>query len=237
MLTSRETLNDCRARQTLRAGRNLDDNRTHAGCPESVLSEREPAIFAAILAAGKGSRFGSTKQIVDFGGMPLARHACAAAGEAFGARMALVVGHDLQAVIRACMPLPGFVVVNDEFASGVGTSIARVTRALEHVADAIVVMLADQPYISAAHLSALAGRWTGSDYGIVATRFADTVGPPCLFGRACYPALASLHGDAGARDVLMNRRFDRVDATFEPAAIDIDHHEDIAMARAYSGEG
>ncbi len=195
-----------------------------------ALSHRDGTIFAAVLAAGTSSRFGSTKQLAKFSGEPLAARACRAAVGAFGVRTALVVGHARHAVAQACMPFPGFLVVNDEFASGLGASLARAARALGHVADALVVVLADQPLVTTAHLSALAARWSGRPDGIVATRFSDTLGPPCLFGRASFSELASLSGDAGARGVLTDRRFELREVRFEPAAVDIDQPADLAAA-------
>ncbi len=194
------------------------------------MDDGDAAVFAAILAAGTSSRFGATKQLETFAGTPLAARACRAAAAAFGARTALIVGHDMHAVMQACMPMPGFLVVNDAYAAGVGTSIARAARALDHVADAIVIVLADQPLVTSTHLAALADRWTGGNIDIVATRFADTLGPPCLFGRRCFLELASLTGDTGARAVLNDRRFELHEVVFEPAAVDIDRVADIAAA-------
>ena len=189
------------------------------------------SIHAIVLAAGASRRFGSTKQLADVDGTPLARRAVDTAGEVFGDRVTLVLGHDWQAVFEACSPLRGFVVINDQHAGGLGTSIARGVCAVRHAADAIVVLLADQPLIPAAQLGALCTAWSGAADEIVATGYAGTAGPPALFAAAAFDALAALRGDQGARQLLTDERFTLRTVTCEAAAVDIDRPEDLQRLR------
>ena len=189
--------------------------------------ETTNSIFCAVLAAGAATRFGSTKQIAEFEGCALVQRAANTASQVCGARTVLVLGHDWQAVAAACDPHSGFMIRNDDFADGLGTSIASAVRAVHHVADAVLVLLADQPLISAAHLRALCAAWTGSADEIVATRYADTVGVPALFARGCFGELVSLQGDTGARDLIRSGRYQVREVTFEPAAADVDTPEDL----------
>jgi molybdenum cofactor cytidylyltransferase len=160
-------------------------------------------------------------------GVPLVKHACSAAAGACGSRTILVTGHDWLAVATACAPIEGFLVRNDDFAAGIGGSIALGVRCVRHAADAVLVILADQPRITAAHLSALIDHWSGADDEIVATAFAGTTGPPVLFPRDCFAELAQLGGDSGAKSLLSNPRYTVRSIPFEPAAIDIDTPADL----------
>jgi len=184
-------------------------------------------VFALVLAAGSASRFGSTKQIELVDGIPLARRAMDAAIKVCGDQTALVVGHDWSAVKDACDSRAGFIIYNDRFGDGIGTSIALGTRSLRHVAHAIIVMLADQPLITAGHLRALIDAWSGADNEIVATSFASSMGPPVLFPRACFADIAALEGDAGGKHLLDDARFNLAKVRFEPAAVDIDTPADL----------
>ena len=184
-------------------------------------------IFAAVLAAGSATRFGATKQLAEFDGRTLVRRATATAAEVCGARTVLVLGHDWRAVADSCAPLTGFLIRNDDYTSGLGSSIARATRAIRHVADAIVVLLADQPLITAAHVRELCGVWTGASDEIVATEYAGTLGVPALFGSDCFGDLASLEGDTGARHLMTSGKFQVQSIAFEPAAVDIDTPADL----------
>ena len=188
---------------------------------------RAANVFALVLAAGTSTRFGATKQTVEVDGVPLAKLAFCAATGACGERTILVTGHDWQAVANACAPLAGFLVHNDDFGTGLGGSIALGVRCVRHAADAVLVILADQPRITAAHIDALIDTWSGNDDEIVATAFAGTAGPPVLFPRAAFSDLATLTGDTGARRLLSNPRYTVRTVPFEPAALDVDTPADL----------
>jgi molybdenum cofactor cytidylyltransferase len=144
-----------------------------------------------------------------------------------GARSVLVVGSKWQGVFDACAPLAGFLVRNPGWRSGIGGSIALGAGAVRHVAEAAVIMLADQPLVTAEHLAALIARWQRAPGTIVATAFAGVLGPPALFPGACLEQLAGLSGDRGARSVI-GRAGARVEGVaFEPAAVDVDRPEDL----------
>ena len=159
--------------------------------------------------------------------MPLVRHAVDVASDACHPNTVLVLGHDWRAVADACMPLQGFIVVNERHAEGLGSSIARAARSLRHVADAVIVLLADQPLVSAAHVRALRDTWGGADDEIVATAYAATVGVPALFASGCFDDLANLQGDAGARRLMTDERFHVRKINFEAAAVDVDTRADL----------
>jgi molybdenum cofactor cytidylyltransferase len=184
-------------------------------------------VFALVLAAGGASRFGSTKQIEPVDGVPLARRAMDAAIKVCGDRTALVVGHEWNTVKDACDPQTSFIICNDRYNDGIGTSIALGACALRHVADAIVVLLADQPLITPGHIQALIDTWSGIDDEIVATSFADSLGPPVLFPRACFEDIAALQGDTGGKHLLHDARFKVSTVRFEAAAVDIDTPDDL----------
>ncbi|MCP5090355.1 MAG: NTP transferase domain-containing protein, partial [Gammaproteobacteria bacterium] len=75
-------------------------------------------IFAAILAAGGASRFGSTKQVATLDGVPLVRKAIETAADVCGDRVMTVIGHDTETVLGAVAAAPGFVVVNEDYEKG-----------------------------------------------------------------------------------------------------------------------
>ena len=189
-------------------------------------------IVAVVLAAGASQRFGSTKQLALLGGIPLVAGAADVAFEACGNRATLVVGHDWQAVRDACEPWQGFLLVNDHYEQGLGTSIALAATSLQHAADALIMMLADQPFVTTAHVRSLIDRWSGALHEIVATEFGGTLGPPVLFARGCFDELTQLSGDCGARQLFEDPRFGVERVVFEDAAIDIDSPEELAAQRS-----
>ena len=185
------------------------------------------SVYALVLAAGRASRFGSTKQTAEFNGVPLVRRAVAAANQVCGDCTVLVTGHDAGAVAAACEPMRGTTVFNENFSDGLGSSIACGVRAVRDTADAVLILLADQPLVTAGHIQALVHAWLEGSAEIVATSFAGTQGPPVLFGKKCFDALCDLTGDAGAKSLFNDQRYALKAVPFEPAAIDVDTPGDL----------
>jgi molybdenum cofactor cytidylyltransferase len=192
-------------------------------------------LFAIVLAAGSGSRFGGIKQLARYDGTPLVAGAVRLAEAVCGSRTVLVAGYEWRAVVHACQPLQGFFTNNIAWRSGMGGSIACGVRAVSEVADAVLLMLADQPLVTVDHLRRLIAARGESGDSVAVTSFAGTEGPPVIFPASCFGELGKLEGDQGARAVLekAGRRKHRV--AFEPAALDIDVPRDLEGLETRSG--
>lgn len=187
----------------------------------------EKNIFAVVLAAGKASRFGATKQLQDYRGMPLVTRAMRLSEEVCGANSLLVVGMDWSAVAAAAAPLQGFFTVNPDFKQGLATSISCATNSVRDNADAILFLLADQPLITADHLRNLIAASDNSADTIVATAYSGGSGVPAIFPQRDFAALSELQGDNGARSIIKSAG-DRLHLIeFEDASVDIDRPEDL----------
>lgn len=191
------------------------------------MPQQQRTVFAVVLAAGTSSRFGETKQAAEIDGAPLARRALDTATRVCGDRVIAVIGHDAATVVRSMQANSGFLVVNEDFESGLGSSIAVAARACPPQTDALLLMLADQPLVTADHLDALLRRWSGAANEIVATAYADTEGPPVLMPSATFDELRGLTGDTGARALFRDARFSLKTVRFEDAAVDIDTPSDL----------
>ena len=135
------------------------------------------------------------------------------------------------AVARAARDAPQFLLVNERHDDGLGGSIALAAAAVSHVADALLLLLADQPSITAQHLRALIDRWSGADNEIVASAYSGTSGPPVLLPRGTFSALCGLTGDRGAKSVLEDPEFDVTTIPFDDAAVDVDTPADLKQFR------
>ncbi|MBT5221010.1 MAG: nucleotidyltransferase family protein [Woeseia sp.] len=184
-------------------------------------------LFAVLLAAGSSRRFGSTKQLAEIDGVSLAARAARLCESVCEERSVLVLGNDWARVHDACEPLLGFIAINPDFETGIATSIRRGVNAIRENADGMLLMLADQPRVSDTHLKALEARWRESPQSIVASAYADTLGPPIIFPKQDFPALSELHGDTGAKAILLDNPDRLQTIECEAAAIDIDVQEDL----------
>jgi len=196
-----------------------------------VTQRGKEQLFALVLAAGRGGRFGATKQLELIDGVPLVRRAADCASAVCGEKTVLVVGHDATAVARAAGDAARFVIVNERHDAGMGGSIAAGTKALAHVASGLLLVLVDQALVTPRHLQSLIDAWSGAEDEIVATSFADVQGPPVLFPRGAFTALSSLSGRDGARRIIRDPRFQLKSIRFERAAVDIDTTDDLEKLR------
>ena len=185
------------------------------------------SVFAVVLAAGQSSRFGKTKQLENYQGVPLVSRSVRLGEAVCGSNTVLVAGNDWQRVTDICAPLAGFFVVNPRFADGLASSIGCGIRGAAEVADAVMLLLADQPLITSAHLQVLLDTWQLSRESIVASAYAGTTGPPVIFPRRDFADLIRLSGDRGARSMIDANR-ERVKViVFEPAALYIGRQSDL----------
>ena len=187
----------------------------------------DKVLFAIVLAAGESKRFGSTKQLAKYNDQALVTNAVRISERVCNERSILVTGHDWKKVTHQCGPLKGFFVLNSNFRAGIATSICAGIESIPAVADAALILLADQPLITIEHLNKLKSVWLECPTTIVPTSYANTTGPPTIFPRSYFSRLATLEGDHGAKEVINNPN-NRVELiNFEKAAIDIDRLEDL----------
>lgn len=151
---------------------------------------------AVVLAAGASTRFGSPKQLARLDGETLLERAVRVAREAGCSPVVVVLGASAAQIQTECSLSDAHVVVNDDWATGMGGSIACGVRAL-HEVDGCVVMTCDMPAVTSAHLQRLA-----TSGGLAASAYAGRRGVPAYFPAAMFDELLKLHGDAGARELL-----------------------------------
>ena len=154
------------------------------------MAQPEVKTGVVLLAAGRGTRFGGGKLMAEFRGASLWERAAQTAESIDFCERLLVVGPN--------SPIKGRVrwrlVANPMAERGMGTSIAAGVSALTDC-DRVLIVLADMPLVSSAHLRRLTAA-KGASF----TLYPDgTAGCPAVFPRAVFPLLETLTGDRGAR--------------------------------------
>jgi molybdenum cofactor cytidylyltransferase len=158
-----------------------------------------------LLAAGASTRMGRPKQLLDVEGQPLLRRAARTAIDAGLHRVLVVLGAEAARIRPVVADLDLDIVMNPEWPEGIASSLRAGVAAVEldHPdARGLIVMMADQPGITAAHLGRIDAAQRAGDAPIVASGYGEFRGPPAYFGRGSFAALKSLRGDVGARRLL-----------------------------------
>lgn len=171
------------------------------------MSSEIRSVGALLLAAGSSSRLGQPKQLLRWQGQTLLRNAARGALESGVSPVVVVLGSRPDLMAPELAGLPVQIVTNGDWETGMGSSLTFGLQALEARAskppDAVLVLLCDQPLVTAAHLQTILDRYADSKKHVVASEYSEGVtGPPCLFSRAFFPKLRTLSPAQGARALL-----------------------------------
>jgi CTP:molybdopterin cytidylyltransferase MocA len=195
-----------------------------------VNTDSEASLHVVVLAAGGASRFGSAKQLAQFGGRPLLQLAVANAVAVGGSAVSVVLGARAAQLTPLLRNTPATPVLNRDWEEGIGSSLRAAVRSLPGACEGLLVVLGDQPAVSVEDLRRLVTAWRVRPESIVAAAYSGIVGVPAIFPRWCFGELAALRGDLGARSVI-RRHPDRLQRVpMASAALDIDSPEDLLRA-------
>ena len=159
-----------------------------------------PSVCGLVLGAGGSKRLGRPKQTLPYRGGTLLGHVVGVARECAFDQTIVAIG-GAASDVRAGVDLSGVeVVTNDAYGEGCSSSIAAALSAVRGSVDVLVLMLGDQPGVTAGTVRALlAGR---ADAPLAVCRYDDGRGHPIAFSREVFGELANLHGDKGVWKLL-----------------------------------
>ncbi|WP_319423396.1 nucleotidyltransferase family protein [Pleurocapsa sp. FMAR1] len=184
-----------------------------------------PQVPLILLAAGESRRMGTPKQLLSYKGNSLIRHAVTEAVKSNCDRIIVVLGANCDRISGEISDLPICVTYNTQWQQGMSTSIATGIKALLQMkvnSEAIIIALADQPFINAQVYNRLIERYCQNQLKAVASNYSDTLGVPALFDRTLIPELLKMKQKGGAKQIL-NQYSDRAfNLDLPEAAVDID---------------
>lgn len=166
-------------------------------------------VYMAVLAAGASRRFGEKDKLAArFRGKPLGEHVCDNAPmDRFAKGNAVVITAIIDHPCRTAWEKAGFqLALNARADDGMGTSVALAALlAMQAKANALLIALADMPFVPRAHFEYFIAACRKPD-DIIASKSGAARMPPAIFGRNRIDALTRLSGDTGARALLKDAR-------------------------------
>jgi molybdenum cofactor cytidylyltransferase len=190
-------------------------------------------VYGILLAAGTSSRMGRPKQLLRWAGQPLVRHVAEQALASQISGLVIVIGAAAAQVQAALNGIDGpvLIVENPDYASGQSHSLQAGLSALPVAARAALVLLVDQPLVTSALLDQLiAAHVDYPDALAVIPHYQGQRGNPVLLAQGLFAELRGVHGDMGARQVLVRHAAHvyRLDVDDRAVVSDMDTPEDYA---------
>ena len=185
------------------------------------------ATAALLLAAGNSSRMGQPKQLLRYQDATLVRRAAETALAADCSPVLLVTGFLHAELVAEVVDLPVQIVPNPAWATGMGSSLQAGLRALatqDSAAAGLLVLLSDQPLITAKHLRQLIQQQqlNSSAPAIVTAYDTAEFGVPAVFSRTLWPELAALPASSGAQALLRRYEAELIRVPCAAARLDVD---------------
>jgi len=201
-------------------------------------SSRPTRTAVLLLAAGASSRFeDGDKLLAELEGQTiLSRAAQQVSQSEFVSRIAIVpAGNtDRTAILNS---LGWRIVENAESASGQASSlvVGLEVVTVDPEIDQIIVLLADMPFVPAAHLDAMLHRAQAASITAILSDAEGRLSPPALFKRCHFAELAQLTGDRGAKALYLSLERGREALPLAPKqAVDIDRVDDLIRLKETS---
>lgn len=185
-------------------------------------------ISAIILAAGLSSRMGMPKQLLTLGNKTFIRIVTENVLAAAVDEVLVVTGTLEQAVHAAISDLPVKVVYNPRYEQGQGTSLTLGIQSIDERASAFLVLMADQPLITASIINRSIEAFTRSSCLALRPTYKSLPGHPVVFSASMRAELEALKGDEGARQILkkLGDKVRYLPVQDEAVVFDIDTPED-----------
>ncbi len=198
---------------------------------------RRPVVSALVLAAGQSSRMGGRDKLLEpVAGAPLLRHVVQVLSASAVDEIVVVLPPDPGERLTALAGTKARAVTNPRAAEGMGTSVGAGVTGLRADADAVLIVLADMPEVTARDFDRLIAAFDPAEGRAIvrAVTEAGRPGHPVLFGRRFFEPLRALEGDRGARSLIEDYPEFLVDVVLPggAAATDLDTPEDWDAWRA-----
>lgn len=187
-------------------------------------------IWAVILAAGESRRMGTQKLLLPFGEATVVETVVRTALASRVDRVLAVLGADRDEVRPRLESCGIEFAVNEDFRRGMLSSVKAGFRALPAEAEAAVVMLGDQPFLTAGVVDAVIGAFRDSGKGIIVPACKGRRGHPVLVDLKYRAEILELDPADGLRQIIRAHPEDIREVEVEDAGIlrDLDVPEDYA---------
>ena len=189
-----------------------------------------PKVAAIVLAAGKSSRMGETnKLLAKINEKPLVRISVESVLNSKVDSVTVVTGHMAEDISKTLSGLNINILKNESYKAGLSTSLAMGIQSLPTDVDAVLIVLADMPFIETHLIDKILDAYNPAlgDFIIVPTAEGKR-GNPVLWSRRYFDELCQIEGDIGARALIESNSESVLEVELgESARLDVDTPEQL----------
>jgi molybdenum cofactor cytidylyltransferase len=192
-------------------------------------------LAAILLAAGGSTRLGTPKQLLKYQGKTLIRRIADLAIACGCNPVVVVLGHQAEQMQEELSGLPVQTTLNSNWQRGIGSSIRQGVDhllTLKPEAQAVFLLLCDQPLVTAEDLHRLTEGFETSGKPVCVCSYESTIGPPVLIAREFFTSLQALPDAQGAKAVWSGHPQFLQIIPCARAAVDIDTPDDLELLKS-----
>lgn len=185
-------------------------------------------IWAMILAAGESRRMGRQKLLLPFKGKTIIETVIKKVICSKAEKILVVIGSEKENMEKKIREYPVKIAYNPDFRSGMLSSLQRGFKALPKSAEAVLIVLGDQPALSSAVINKIIDAYKRTKKGIVLPIYRGERGHPVLIDMKYRQEVARLDPDIGLRQLVYDQREDILEVKVTTPSIlrDIDDERD-----------
>ena len=159
-------------------------------------------ISAILLAAGQSKRMGDENKLVkNFQGIPLIKHSVRNILASFIGELIIVLGHQKEIIEKLIDKNEKIkFVFNQDFESGMATSIKTGLNHLSEETEAFFICLGDMPMVNKDIFNRLIKSKNNRE--IIVPTYKNEQGNPILFSKSMKKKIMTIEGDVGAKKIL-----------------------------------
>jgi molybdenum cofactor cytidylyltransferase len=186
-------------------------------------------ISAILLAAGESKRMGRPKLLLKWGQWTIIEKSVDTLLASNIDELIVVLGYQARAILKRLGSRRLKPVINHQYQIGMSTSIRRGLGQVSSNSQAVLIALADQPFIETDLINQLIDIYCQNPHGIVLPSYKGERGHPVILNRFRYQEeMENLTGDVGCRPILNRHPEDilEVEVKLEGVIADIDSWEE-----------
>jgi molybdenum cofactor cytidylyltransferase len=200
------------------------------------MNEGTLMISAILLAAGESKRMGRPKLLLTWGDCTIIEKSVDTLLASKIDELIVVLGYQAQAALKRLRARRLKAIINRQYRMGMSTSIQRGLGQVSSKSEAILIALADQPFIETDLINYLIDIYRGNPHRIVLPSYAGKRGHPVIFNRSRYQEeMNNLTGDIGCKPILDRHPEDILEVEVESEGVlaDIDSWDEYRAAHIH----